>query len=490
VRPSLVCAGAVAAVAVIAAGCTETKRPDRTGALRTIPGAYPPRLTVTHPADGVARGYVFLAEKKGGEPGGPVIADNRGRIVWYRQLPPPLEATDFRPQTYHGKRVLTWWQGRIDKAGIGRGEDVVLDSSYRRIAVVHAGDGLEADLHEFQLTPRGTALISAYQEVRRDLSGVGGPKHGWVLDSVVQEIDVATGKVVFQWRALDHVPLSESTQADREPARDATRKRPLDYFHVNSVSDGPNGTLLVSGRNTSAIYDVARDGRVLWRLGGKRSDFELGNGAEFSWQHDARHPNASTITLFDDGDAGWDDGSGDTHTEPQSRGVVLQVDEKRRIARLGRSYRHPHPLLADAMGSFQALPDGHVVIGWGSEPVVSEFSADGRLLADWRVGSKQASYRAYRYPWVGRPTDPPVLAARRTGIHGKSLLFASWNGATMVSHWLVQAGLRRDAVQPLGIARRRGFETVIPLGISGGYVQVTALDAGGRWLANSEAVRL
>jgi hypothetical protein len=131
-----------------------------------------------------------------------------------------------------------------------------------------------------------------------------------------------------------------------------------------------------------------------------------------------------------------------------------------------------------------------VVIGWGSEPVVSEFSADGRLLADWRVGSKQASYRAYRYPWVGRPTDPPVLAARRTGIHGKSLLFASWNGATMVSHWLVQAGLRRDAVQPLGIARRRGFETVIPLGISGGYVQVTALDAGGRWLANSEAVRL
>jgi hypothetical protein len=146
-------------------------------------------------------------------------------------------------------------------------------------------------------------------------------------------------------------------------------------------------------------------------------------------------------------------------------------------------------LLADAMGSFQTLPDGHVVVGWGSAPVMSEFSADGRLLADWRVGSKQASYRAYRYPWAGRPTDPPSLAARRTGIPGQSLLFASWNGATAVSHWLVHAGARPDALRPVGVAYRRGFETVVPLRTSGGYVKVTALDVQGRKLANSEAVR-
>jgi hypothetical protein len=169
---------------------------------------------------------------------------------------------------------------------------------------------------------------------------------------------------------------------------------------------------------------------------------------------------------------------------------VLRVDEKRRTVRLARSYRHPHPLLANAMGSLQTLPDGHVVIGWGTRPVISEFSADGTLLADWQVGSKQASYRAYRYPWVGNPTDPPLLAARRTGIRGHSLLFASWNGATAVSRWLVRAGPHRTALQPVGVAERRGFETVIPVGTSGGYFQVTALDVRGRRLASSEPVRL
>jgi hypothetical protein len=473
VRPSLVCAGAVAAVAVIAAGCTETKRPDRTGTLRTIPGAYPPRLTVTHPADGVARGYVFLAEKKGGEPGGPVIADNRGRIVWYRQLPPPLEATDFRPQTYHGKRVLTWWQGRIDKAGIGRGEDVVLDSSYRRIAVVHAGDGLEADLHEFQLTPRGTALISAYQEVRRDLSGVGGPKHGWVLDSVVQEIDVATGKVVFQWRALDHVPLSESTQADREPARDATRKRPLDYFHVNSVSDGPNGTLLVSGRNTSAIYDVARDGRVLWRLGGKRSDFGPPQAVRFAFQHDARLHGSDLLTLFDNGAI--------PKVEPYTRPLELRLDIPKRRARVVKTFVHPRRLSSPYEGDIELLPGGGAFVGWGGIRRVTEFGPDGRVRFELKLPYGD-TYRAFRYPWVGRPVDPPAVAADRDTV------YASWNGETGIARWEVLGGKDASHLAPIATAPWRGLETAIRVGSLPHTVQVRALAASGRVLGVSAAV--
>ena len=64
---------------------------------------------------------MFVGQKGGKDrPSGTVIADNRGRILWYHEVPAGLEATDFRTQTYHGKPVLTWWQGTITKAGIGR----------------------------------------------------------------------------------------------------------------------------------------------------------------------------------------------------------------------------------------------------------------------------------------------------------------------------------------------------------------------------------
>ncbi len=183
-------------------------------------------LQVLARSAGAKSGYVFVAEKKGGTTGGPLIVDSRGRVVWYHQIAPPQQATDFRVQRYHGKPVLTWWQGIESVAGTGKGKYEIYDTSYRHIATVRAGNGLQGDLHEFQLTPRGTAFITAYREVAADLSGVGGPKRGFVEDSVVEEVDIATGRVLFEWHSIDHVPFSESTQANREPARNASREAP------------------------------------------------------------------------------------------------------------------------------------------------------------------------------------------------------------------------------------------------------------------------
>ena len=72
-------------------------------------------------AAGAKGGYVFVAEKKGGTTGGPLIVDSRGRVVWYHEIAPPQQATDFRVQRYHGKPVLTWWQGTESVAGTGEG---------------------------------------------------------------------------------------------------------------------------------------------------------------------------------------------------------------------------------------------------------------------------------------------------------------------------------------------------------------------------------
>src|SRR6266542_1348901 len=121
-----------------------------------------------------------------------------------------------------------------------------------------------------------------YHAVPYDLSSVGGPVDGKVFDGIVQEIDVATGRVLFEWHSLDHVPLTDSYQP-----LPSSPGAPWDYFHINSINLDSDQNLLISARHTWAIYKIdRRTGDVIWRLGGKESDFALGPGAAFAWQHD------------------------------------------------------------------------------------------------------------------------------------------------------------------------------------------------------------
>lgn len=445
------------------------------------PDLQPPAATVTGAS--LSPGYLFIGPSAGAGQAGPLMLDDQGEPVWFSPLPSALWLTNFRRSEYRGRPVLTWWEGQMTLQGFGRGEGVIADESYRELARVRAGNGRQMDAHEFLLTPRGTALFFCYPEsVQADFSAQGGPRNVTIQESVLQEVDVKSGRVLLEWRSLDHIPTEESYQP---PAN------LFDYIHLNSIGITTDENLLVSARCTWAVYKLdRRTGSVIWRLGGKRSDFQLGPEARFAWQHDARELTPSTITVFDDGDALFDDGSGMSTVEQQSRGIVLDVDEKNRQARLVRSYQHPHPILANAMGSFQTLDNGHVLLGWGSQATASEFAPDGKLLGDITLNNKHDSYRAYRFPWTGKPTDLPAVVPRRTGQPGTVTLYVSWNGATRVSYWLVHVGSRPNALVPFGIAARRGFETVIPMGDAEGYVRVSALDASWRRLATSEAVSL
>lgn len=436
------------------------------------PDLRPPAVRVA--GAGAAAGYVLVAPFPAeGSQGGPLLFDGSGQPVWFRPLP-DLRATNFQVGEYRNQPVLYWWQGTVPM-GFGQGEAVIVDSSYRELTRVRAGNGRQMDLHELVLTPQGTMLFTCFPEsVPTDLSTLGGPTSGNALQSIIQEVDVRTGRVLLEWRSLEHVDVSESYAALGDP---------YDYLHANSIDVAPDGNLLISARHTFALYKLDRHtGRVIWRLGGKRSDFRMGQDSQFFWQHDARSVGGQTITLFDDG-------AGPAKSESESRAIVLQVDQAARTVRLVRSYRHPNPLLADAMGSARTLPDGHVIVGWGSEPYVSEFAPDGRLLVDAHLESGSASYRAFRHPWIGRPIEPPVAASRRAA-NGRSGLYVSWNGATDVAHWQISTGSSPDTLRPVGIARRRGFETEIPLAVGHGYARATAVDAAGRRLASSAVVRL
>jgi hypothetical protein len=417
---------------------------------RSRPDLKPPIVTVLKRARGTAPGYVFLAPKRRVAQAGPMIVDDRGRVVWFQPLN-TRGVADFRAQRYRGRPVLTWWRGESQR-GIGDGHYVILDSSYRTVATVTARNGLTGDIHEFLITNRNTALFTIYHRIPWDLSPLGGPKEGAIQEGVVQEVDIASGRVVFEWHSAPHVAPAESYIA-APPASRGAKADAYDYFHINSVDVDDDGGLLISARNTQAIYKIRRrDGAVVWRLGGKRSDFRLGRGARFAWQHDARRQPDGTLTLFDNGNQG-----------PRgrvSRALVLRIDEGTRRVSVVRSYAHPKRLRSRTQGNAQFLPNGNVFVGWGSNPYFTEFDRLGRVLFDARFGRGADSYRAYRLTWTGLPVDRPGIALDIAS-DGGTTVYASWNGATEVVQWRLLAGDSPAGLAPVATVARSGFETAI-----------------------------
>lgn len=450
----------------------------------TRPDLQPPKVTLNHVAPGHKLQYLFLGTAASGPgQGGALIVDTTGQTIWFS---PDRNGNkfDFALQSYRGKPVLTWFQGKIVTGGHGEGVEVIADDSYKVTHVLHAHNGLEADFHELHLTPRGTALFTAYETVPYDLSPVGGPKHGWLLTGVAQEVDIATGELVFQWRCLDHIPLSESYLALKGTGH--TKAKPYDYFHINTIADAPDGSgdLLIGARNTWSVFKVSRKtGDVVWRLGGKRSDFTMGPGSQFYWQHDTRPHGPHVLTVFDDGfDAVM------PKDEKESRALILDVNTNQMKVTLRRQFTNPAPVLARAMGNAQLLPDGGMFVGWGTNPYFSEFSADGRLLLEGQLAKGDPAYRSYIGDWKGRPAEPPAVAARHHA-HG-ALVYASWNGATDVASWTVLAGRSSGSLSQAGTARKHGFETAIPVPAKGPYFAVEARDAKGRVLRTSPVTKL
>jgi Arylsulfotransferase (ASST) len=446
--------------------------PDKLTTFRSRPDLQLSSITITKQTAASTNGDVFVAPRRGAGQDGLEILDSSGEVVWFQQTPTGQGATDFRKQTYQGNPVLTWWQGSLAK-GHGYGVGIIEDTSYHRLATVRAGNGYQSDLHDFTVTPKGTALITAYRPVRWDLSSVGGSTKGVAFDSIVQEVDIKTGHVLFEWHSLGNVPLADSYA---KPATDT----PFDYFHVNSVDSDAAGDLLVSGRGTHTVYEIDRNtGRIHWRLGGKHSDFSLGAKVPFHSQHDARWLNANTMSIFDNG-AGV---GPDNHAS--SRGIVIHVDRKKRRADLDAEFIQPDGKLFSSQGDVQRLPGGGYFVGWGEGPFATEFSANGAVVFALQFTTGQ-SYRAYRFGWIGRPTSPPDAVATQSA--GTTTVYASWNGATRVDRWEILGGPTAQQLTPIATAARTGFETAVTVSASPVVIEVRALDRNGAELGISKPV--
>jgi hypothetical protein len=371
----------------------------------------PPPVTVLTDKGGV------LADKGGGDifispfgdattyaNGAEILSPNGKKVIWFHQAPAGEEDSDFRTQTYQGKPVLTFWQG-TGLGGVATGTDYIYNSHYKLIATVKAGNGLSADGHEFLITPHNTALILSYTTATANLTSIGGPADQAIVDCVAQEIDIKTGKVLFQWDAAKHVPYAQSEQP-----LPATAAAPWDWFHMNAVKLDTNGNILIDSRDAWTTYEVSpRTGKILWRLGGKDSSFKLKAakgqildiaGKIFAWQHDPEGHGDGIYTFFDNDAAGTANTSTNTLVDlPYSRAVTVKLNFRTHVATLIASDNQPETLSAPSQGNTQLLRGGNLFVGWGSLPYFSEFTPSGKLIFNAQFPTGVNTYRAYRLPW-------------------------------------------------------------------------------------------
>jgi hypothetical protein len=448
-----------------AAPAASTASSSAYNTFHSAPNLHPTKVHVSHDPD-TRSGDIFISPDHTYQRG-PIILNSAGQLVWF--LPVAGKASDFAVQSYQGKPVLTWWEGPHQNGKDGY--DVIMNTSYKQLRVVKAvGTGYSADLHEFQITPQGTAFINTVVPVKANLSSVGGPVNGYVWDNVIQEIDIKTGKQLWSWHSYGHIPLN------------ATHKLPAgaycDCYHLNSIQQLSDGSILVSSRSTWSVYKIStKTGHIVWTLGGKYNQFKRGTGVGWSWQHDARR-NGNTLTLFDDGAA--------PQEEKQSSAKVFALHIRKKSVTLVHRYTHSPPLLSSAQGSAETLPNGHMFVGWGTEPYFSEYSKRGKQIMTGSFPLGETSYRAFRFQWSGQPTWSPSLAVTAGSSTGAYNVWASWNGATSVATWRVLAGTSTSALSAYTTKARTSFETKIPITPPPGtqYVEVQALNSQGQVLPN------
>jgi hypothetical protein len=429
------------------------------------PDLLPPSVTINKRSSAAYNGDIFLTPQYGPDQNGPMLLDSAGNLLWFDPLPKNEIAADFREQEYQGQPVLTWWQGYSNN-GSGRGVGVIYNSDYQQVATVQAGNGLQGmDLHEFLITPQGDAWIAAVDPVHY------GTSSRPLMDAVVQEIDIKTGLVLFEWHALDHIPITESYFNTKTPGY------VYDPYHLNSITLDSDGNPIISLRNTWAFYKVnAQTGAVMWTLGSNQNQFKMGAGTGVAFQHDVLAQPGGTFTIFDDG--------GGPPTEHAARAIRVAVNETSKTVSLVNQYVHSPSLNTNFEGNAQVLPNGDMFVGWGQQPYFTEFNAAGKEIFDARFTSNTSSYRAYRFQWTGQPLSQPTVTVQNNN-DGTTEVYSTWNGATTVASWRVLAGATAGSLVPLATVDRNGFETAMsaPTGVP--YFAVQALGSSGQVLSTS-----
>ncbi|KAF4760038.1 hypothetical protein HAV15_006537 [Penicillium sp. str.  len=450
----------------ILAALATTSSLSSNGHYRSRPDLTPPQLNITIPhTNPNGPEYVFIAPYSFGgalERPGPYIYRKDGDLVWAGTGYYAGFVGNFHVTTYQGKPVLQAFQGSIDgDHGEGFGQHVLLDQSYQHVVTSTAANHRVSSIHEFNVIDGETALIEVFYTTPANLSAYGGnSSQQWLGNGIFQENDIATGELIFEWNALEHVDPSESlvTLGSTDANSGLSSAQAWDYFHINSIDKNEEGDYLLSSRHTSTIFKInGTDGSIIWRLGGKYPSFSQTGNWTFGFQHHARwHPQLSqpgteVISFFDN--------SGDatiTYNDV-SRALVVQLNHTDSTATVLRKATGPYDLQAQSQGNTQLLSDDRIFVNWGSEGAFTEFGADNEILYHAFIQTGSVSYRGFLSNWTGTPKESPALVALKTASHLVEL-YVSWNGDTETSAWRFFYINGKEKTQ-VGQVDRDSFET-------------------------------
>lgn len=476
----------------------------------------PPKLEITTKGQSLAPGLLFITPSDGStiqatKDTAPLIMTDTGQLVWNG---PMVTANNLRVASYHGNPILTYWtgsSGSAAKVGHGYGNVTFLDNTYNEILVVCPQLGLltsdnskypcEADLHESFVTDRNTLLVTAYNVTETDLSSIGGPSDGWVLDCLFFELDPKNGSILFRWSALEHIPVNE-TKLRLAGSEGLSQSSPFDWFHINSVVN-LGDRFLVNSRHLWATYLITAKGDIEWTLQGDTGgDFgTLPQNGKFvsksvftpllpncidmtdmhtlrinklltfyiclqSWQHFPRPHNINEtsiiISYFNNFNMALDNG-----THP-SIGLALQLTTPPNRSNppvvVDFLFDPKDPIYADSQGSTLLLPNGNVLMGYGQIAVMKEYrpsgpnSSDVLWTARFGLDNLVQSYRGFKTEWQGFPTTIPDLVVEEGGNDCRAA-YVSWNGATSVEGWVVYEGWANDRLSQVARIGYKGFET-------------------------------
>ncbi|KAF1962788.1 hypothetical protein CC80DRAFT_487258 [Byssothecium circinans] len=482
----------------------------------------PPRLNITIPAaDNVASGYLFVApfagyadtagEQHGPRQAGPYIFRDDGDLVWSGYGIYSIWSTNFQAAKWKGEDVLFSFEGDHNAGyGHGHGHTTIMNKHYETIRELRAGNHKLTDKHEFHVISDNTAVIQVYQPVPRDLTPWGASEEQqWIVNAIFQELDITTGELLFEWTSLDHVSPDESVLPINpgQAGSGYNSSDSWDYFHINSVDKNANGDYIISARDACSVHKVnGSDGSIIWRLDGTNSSFTLGKNVTFCFQHHARfHPqfkkdaegnSIEYISLYDNSAHGTEDGRGsEVHTAPTSSGKIIRLDTEAWTAELVQGFYPPDGLRSKSQGSTQVLPNGNVIVNWGSEGALTEYDSQGNVLfhtymdSDY-LGLGVENYRGFRYNWTGLPNEEPAIVALKND--EGTTIYVSWNGDTETKIWCFYAVTGKYGARSfLGQANRTSFETSLKVGKKDVLrVVAEAVDAKGKVLRTTGIAEL
>lgn len=338
------------------------------------------------------KGYLLLAPyvRYNLKCGRLVIMDAKGNIILEKESNGAI--IDFRQWNVNGH--IRYSYGVDDSAAyhvtLSAGHIVILDSALNEIKQVHllphndvtVTKHEDLDLHDFiMLSDDHYITMTAYGKHVNNIPVFLYPApNNKVATTIIQE--VKNGSVIWQWDGSKFPEFYVNSEVSNN-FYDTTVAQ--DYMHINSMAIDPaDSNLIISLRQLNQVVKISRrTGDIIWRLGGRNSDFPITKDQAFLRQHNAILTDDTTLLIFD---------NGEKQQRPFSRILEFRLDEKKKVITAFKMYRIVEPI-TESLGSVQKIGDDYLICGGTANYVLLVNSITGERKM--RLTANQSMYRAY-----------------------------------------------------------------------------------------------